>query len=36
MVEYNLFGYRVEIDENATKDWYGKSEGWRDDMGDFR
>ena len=31
MKEYNLFGYQVEINENATKDWYEKSKGWRCD-----
>ena len=28
MLEYNLFDYEVEIDENATKEWYARSEGW--------
>lgn len=31
MKEYNLFGYRVEIEENVTKDWYENSKGWRCD-----
>ena len=31
MKEYNLFGYQIEINENATKDWYEKSKGWRCD-----
>ena len=28
MKKYDLFGYEVEIDEKATKDWYTNSEGW--------
>ena len=31
MKENKLFGYRVEIEENATKVWYEKSKGWRCD-----
>ena len=33
MKQYNLFGYQVEINENATKDWYEKSTGWSCDCG---
>ena len=28
MKEYNLVGYRVEIDKEATKNWYDTFNGW--------
>lgn len=28
MNRYNLFGYEVEIDETATKEWYANAHGW--------
>ena len=28
MNKNDLFGYEVEIDEKATKDWYANSKGW--------
>lgn len=28
MNRYNLFGYEVEIDETATKEWYANAYGW--------
>ena len=31
MKEYNLFGYSVEVDKQATKEWYGKFKGWKCD-----
>ena len=31
MKEYNLFGYQVEVDKQATKEWYSKFKGWRCD-----
>ena len=33
MKAYNLFGYQVEIDKEATKDWYDTFKGWRCDCG---
>ena len=36
MKEYNLFGYQVEIDELATKEWYNKADEWRCECGDCR
>lgn len=33
MKEYKLFGYLVEIDKEATKDWYYTFKGWRCDCG---
>lgn len=33
MKEYKLFGYPVEIDKEATKDWYYTFKGWRCDCG---
>lgn len=34
MTEYNLFGYQVEIDETATRNWYAQAEAWDCDCGD--
>ena len=28
MKEYNLFGYQVEVNKQATKEWYSKFKGW--------
>ena len=28
MKEFNLFGFRVEIDKAATKEWYDKADEW--------
>ena len=36
MKEYKLFGYQVEIDEMATKEWYDKAEEWGCECGDCR
>lgn len=36
MTEYNLFGYQVEIDETATRDWYRDSKGWDCECGHCR
>ena len=36
MKEFHLFGYQVEIDEEATKDWYHKADEWGCDCGDCR
>lgn len=36
MKKYILFGYQVEIDEKATKEWYSKSKGWQCDCGHCR
>ena len=36
MKEYNLFGYQVEIDEAATKEWYDKADEWSCECGDCR
>ena len=32
----DLFGFRVEIDEVATKEWYDKAEEWGCECGDCR
>ena len=34
MKEYNLFGFQVEIDEDATKEWYDKADEWSCECGD--
>ena len=36
MLEYNLFGYEVEIDKNATTAWYTASNVWGCECGDCR
>ncbi len=36
MKEYNLFGYLVEIDEKATKEWYDKADEWGCECEDCR
>ncbi|MBR2403727.1 MAG: hypothetical protein IKB01_13385 [Lachnospiraceae bacterium] len=36
MKEYSLFGYQVEIDENATKEWYENADEWSCECGDCR
>lgn len=36
MKEYDLFGYKVEIDESATKEWYDKADEWGCECGDCR
>lgn len=36
MKEIDLFGYRVEIDEVATKEWYDKANEWGCECGDCR
>ena len=28
MKKYNLFGYQVEVNKQATKEWYSKFKGW--------
>ena len=34
--EFNLFGFQVEIDEIATKEWYAKADEWGCECGDCR
>ena len=36
MKEFDLFGFQVEIDEVATKEWYDKADEWGCDCGDCR
>ena len=36
MKEFELFGFQVEIDEVATKEWYDKADEWGCDCGDCR
>lgn len=36
MKEYNLFGFQVEVDEVATKEWYDKADEWGCECGDCR
>ena len=36
MKEFDLFGYQVEIDEQATKEWYDRADEWGCDCGDCR
>ena len=36
MKEYNLFGYQVEIDEVATKEWYNNADEWNCECEDCR
>jgi len=36
MREIDLFGFRVEIDEAATKQWYDKADEWSCECGDCR
>ena len=36
MKEFDLFGYQVEIDELATKEWYDRADEWGCDCGDCR
>ena len=36
MNEFDLFGFQVEIDEVATKEWYDKAEEWGCECGDCR
>ena len=36
MKELDLFGYQVEIDELATKEWYDRADEWDCDCGDCR
>ena len=31
MKEYNLFGYQIEADKQATKEWYSNFKGWKCD-----
>ena len=33
---YNFFGFQVEVDEAATRDWYSVSKGWGCDCGHCR
>lgn len=36
MKEFDLFGFQVEIDEVATKEWYDKANEWGCECGDCR
>ena len=36
MKEFDLFGFQVEIDEIATKEWYDKAGEWGCECGDCR
>lgn len=36
MTEHDFWGFRVEIDETATSDWYAHSEQWGCDCGHCR
>ena len=36
MTKYDFFGFRVEIDEAATRDWYAQADEWDCDCGDCR
>ena len=36
MTEYNFFGFQVEIDEVATRDWYAQANEWGCECGDCR
>ena len=36
MKAFDLFGFQVEIDEVATKEWYDKAEEWSCECGDCR
>ena len=36
MKEYNLFGFQVDIDEDATKEWYDKADEWSCECEDCR
>ena len=36
MKEVDLFGYKVEIDEAATKEWYDNADAWGCECGDCR
>lgn len=36
MKKYELWGFHVEIDENATKEWYIEAEPWGCECGDCR
>jgi len=36
MKEFDLFGFKVEIDEVATKEWYDKANEWGCECGDCR
>lgn len=36
MTERDLFGFRVEIDEEATRAWYAQADEWDCDCGDCR
>ena len=36
MKEFDLFGFQVEMDEAATKEWYDKADEWGCDCGDCR
>ena len=36
MKEFDLFGFKVEIDEVATKEWYDKADEWGCECGDCR
>lgn len=36
MKEFNLFGFQVEIDEVATRDWYDKADAWGCECKDCR
>ena len=31
--KFDLYGFQVEIDEAATKDWYDKADEWGCDCG---
>ena len=33
---YSFFGFQVEVDEAATRDWYSQSKGWACDCGHCR
>ncbi len=36
MKEFDLFGFQVEIDDGATKEWYDKADEWGCECGDCR
>ena len=36
MEEYNLFSFQVEIDEDATKEWYAEADEWGCECEDCR
>ncbi len=34
--KFDLFGFQVEIEQAATKEWYDKADEWGCDCGDCR